>query len=132
MIERIDELFADNGLLSKHISGYTSRTQQLEMARQVGEALTHGDILIAEAGTGTGKTFAYLAPAMLSGQKVFISTGTTNLQDQLFNKDLPKLREVLSVPLKTALLKGRSNYLCHHRLELAESEPGPPLSLIPI
>ena len=109
MIERIDELFADNGLLSKHISGYTSRTQQMEMARQVGEALTHGDILIAEAGTGTGKTFAYLAPAMLSGQKVFISTGTKNLQDQLFNKDLPKLREVLSVPLKTALLKGRSN-----------------------
>ncbi len=124
MIERIDELFADNGLLSKHISGYTSRSQQLEMARQVGEALTHGDILIAEAGTGTGKTFAYLAPAMLSGQKVFISTGTKNLQDQLFNKDLPKLREVLSVPLKTALLKGRSNYLCHHRLGLAESEPG--------
>lgn len=124
MIERIDELFADNGLLSKHISGYTSRIQQLEMARQVGEALTHGDILIAEAGTGTGKTFAYLAPAMLSGQKVFISTGTKNLQDQLFNKDLPKLREVLSVPLKTALLKGRSNYLCHHRLGLAESEPG--------
>ncbi|WP_438969752.1 ATP-dependent DNA helicase [Methylophaga sp.] len=120
----IENIFADGGLLSQHVENYSARTQQIEMAEKVSDALAHNEVLIAEAGTGTGKTFAYLAPAMLSGQKVFISTGTKNLQDQLFKKDLPKLREVLSVPLKTALLKGRSNYLCHHRLGLAESEPG--------
>ncbi|HEC73416.1 MAG TPA: ATP-dependent DNA helicase [Methylophaga aminisulfidivorans] len=123
MSEEINTLFTDGGLLSKHITGYKSRVQQIEMAQKVADALAHGDILIAEAGTGTGKTYAYLAPAILSGQKVFISTGTKNLQDQLFTKDLPKLREVLSAPIKTALLKGRSNYLCHHRLTLSESEP---------
>lgn len=119
----IEQLFAEGGLLSNHVEGYSARTQQIEMAEKVSEALANNEVLIAEAGTGTGKTFAYLAPAMLSGQKVFISTGTKNLQDQLFKKDLPKLREVLSVPIKAALLKGRSNYLCHHRLALAESEP---------
>lgn len=119
----IEQIFADGGLLSQHVDGYSARSQQIELAEKVSEALSNNDVLIAEAGTGTGKTFAYLAPAMLSGQKVFISTGTKNLQDQLFKKDLPKLREVLSVPLKAALLKGRSNYLCHHRLTLAEAEP---------
>lgn len=124
----IEHLFADGGLLSQHIEHYSARSQQIEMADKVAEALANGDTLIAEAGTGTGKTFAYLAPAILSGQKVFISTGTKNLQDQLFKKDLPKLREVLSVPLKAALLKGRSNYLCHYRLTLAESEPSSPVN----
>lgn len=119
----IEQIFADGGLLSQHVEGYSARSQQIEMAEKVSEALSNNEVLIAEAGTGTGKTFAYLAPAMLSGQKVFISTGTKNLQDQLFKKDLPKLREILSVPLKAALLKGRSNYLCHHRLALAETEP---------
>lgn len=122
MLTELKELFESEGLLAKHIDGYTPRQQQIEMAAKVAEALADGETLIAEAGTGTGKTFAYLAPAMLSGQKVFISTGTKNLQDQLFKKDLPKLREVLSVPLKAALLKGRSNYLCHYRLGLAEGE----------
>ena len=123
MLTELKELFESEGLLAKHIDGYTPRQQQIEMAAKVAEALADGETLIAEAGTGTGKTFAYLAPAMLSGQKIFISTGTKNLQDQLFKKDLPKLREVLSVPLKAALLKGRSNYLCHYRLGLAEGEP---------
>lgn len=120
----IEQLFADGGLLSQHVEHYSARSQQIEMASKVAEALSSGETLIAEAGTGTGKTYAYLAPAMLSGQKVYISTGTKNLQDQLFKKDLPKLREVLSVPLKAAILKGRSNYICHYRLTLAESEPG--------
>lgn len=119
----IEQLFTDGGLLSRHVENYSARSQQIEMAEKVAEALANHDTLIAEAGTGTGKTFAYLAPAILSGQKVFISTGTKNLQDQLFKKDLPKLREVLSVPVTAALLKGRSNYLCHHRLSLAEAEP---------
>lgn len=123
MSHEIEQLFAEGGLLSQHIEHYSARRQQIEMAEKVAEALADGETLIAEAGTGTGKTFAYLAPAMLSGQKVFISTGTKNLQDQLFKKDLPKLREVLSVPVKAALLKGRSNYLCHYRLGLAEGEP---------
>jgi ATP-dependent DNA helicase DinG len=123
MSSDIEQIFAQGGLLSQHIEHYSAREQQIEMAAKVAEALADGETLIAEAGTGTGKTFAYLAPAMLSGQKVFISTGTKNLQDQLFKKDLPKLREVLSVPLKAALLKGRSNYLCHYRLGLAEGEP---------
>ena len=123
MQDDIEQLFADDGLLSRHVEHYSARSQQIEMAEKVSEALTNRETLIAEAGTGTGKTYAYLAPAILSGQKVFISTGTKNLQDQLFKKDLPKLREVLSVPLKAALLKGRSNYLCHYRLSLAETEP---------
>lgn len=123
MNHEMEQLFSEGGLLSQHIEHYRAREQQIEMAEKVAEALADGETLIAEAGTGTGKTFAYLAPAMLSGQKIFISTGTKNLQDQLFKKDLPKLREVLSVPLKAALLKGRSNYLCHYRLGLAEGEP---------
>ena len=128
MQDDIEQLFADDGLLSRHVEHYSARSQQIEMAEKVSEALTNRETLIAEAGTGTGKTYAYLAPAILSGQKVFISTGTKNLQDQLFKKDLPKLREVLSVPLKAALLKGRSNYLCHYRLSLAETEPSSAMS----
>lgn len=122
-MNEIENIFGDGGLLAQHLEHYSARQQQIDMAESVAEALAAGDTLIAEAGTGTGKTFAYLAPAMLSGQKVFISTGTKNLQDQLFKKDLPKLREVLSAPVKAALLKGRSNYLCHYRLGLAEKEP---------
>ena len=119
----LSRVFAEQGLLAEHIDGYQPRQQQIELAEKVAEALDEHQVLVAEAGTGTGKTFAYLAPALLSGQKVFVSTGTKNLQDQLFNKDIPKLREVLSTPFTTALLKGRANYLCHHRLELAEKEP---------
>jgi ATP-dependent DNA helicase DinG len=123
MQDEMQHIFADGGLLSRHIDGYTPRQQQLEMAETIQETLANSSLLIAEAGTGTGKTFAYLAPAILSGQKVFISTGTKNLQDQLFNKDLPTLRKALATPFRAALLKGRSNYLCHHRLTLAEHDP---------
>ncbi len=116
-------VFSDGGLLSTHIENYAPRQQQLEMANSIEQALTESTTLIAEAGTGTGKTYAYLAPAILSGQKVFLSTGTKNLQDQLFNKDLPTLRKALNVPFRAALLKGRSNYLCQYRLSLAQTDP---------
>lgn len=123
MQDDMQHVFGAGGLLSRHIKGYGPRQQQQEMAEKIQSTLADSTVLIAEAGTGTGKTFAYLAPAILSGQKVFISTGTKNLQDQLFNKDLPTLRKALAVPFRAALLKGRSNYLCHHRLTLAESDP---------
>ena len=87
----------------------------------VAEAIRDNAILVAEAGTGTGKTFAYLVPALLAGGKVVISTGTKNLQDQLFQKDLPMVRDALKAPVSVALLKGRSNYVCHYHLELAQS-----------
>lgn len=117
------QIFGEGGLLSTHIDNYAPREQQLEMATDIEKALTESTTLIAEAGTGTGKTYAYLAPAILSGQKVFISTGTKNLQDQLFNKDLPTLKKALTIPFQAALLKGRSNYLCHYRLNLAQTDP---------
>ncbi len=117
-MEVADVLGAD-GLLSRTIEGFAHRPQQLDMAEAVGEALEQGGSLIAEAGTGTGKTFAYLVPALLSGQKVIISTGTRNLQDQLFLRDLPRLREAMASPVQVALLKGRANYLCIHRMETA-------------
>lgn len=91
------------------------------MAIAVAEAIRDNAILIAEAGTGTGKTFAYLVPALLNGGKVVVSTGTKNLQDQLFQKDLPMVRDALKAPVSVALLKGRSNYVCHYHLELAQS-----------
>src|SRR5438270_439400 len=89
------------------------------MAAAVGRALSHAEPLIVEAGTGTGKTVAYLVPALLSGKSVILSTGTRTLQDQLFRRDLPMLARALGLPVKVALLKGRTNYLCRHRLELA-------------
>jgi ATP-dependent DNA helicase DinG len=123
MHEEIAHVFSEGGLLSEHIDGYAPRTQQLEMASTIAETLSDSTVLIAEAGTGTGKTFAYLVPAILSGQKIIISTGTKNLQDQLFSRDLPTLRKALAVPFQAALLKGRSNYLCHYRLDLAQHDP---------
>ncbi len=96
------------------------------MARAVGAALARGEPLIVEAGTGTGKTFAYLVPALLSGRSIIISTGTRTLQDQLFRRDLPLLGRGLGRPVRVALLKGRSNYLCRHRLELATRQLGLP------
>src|SRR5450631_4038186 len=93
------------------------------MAAAVGRALAHAEPLIVEAGTGTGKTFAYLVPALLSGRSVIISTGTRTLQDQLFRRDVPLLAQALGLPVKVALLKGRTNYLCRHRLELTLQQP---------
>jgi ATP-dependent DNA helicase DinG len=112
-------VFGPDGLLAQRISGYRPRHEQLEMAQAVQQAIFDRSSLIAEAGTGTGKTFAYLVPAIVSGRRVIVSTGTKNLQDQLFGKDLPVVREALAVPFQAALLKGRNNYLCLYRLENA-------------
>jgi len=111
--------FSGDGSLSKIIPGYLPRTSQIEMANSIAEAIAENKNLIAEAGTGTGKTFAYLVPAILSKKKVIVSTGTKNLQDQLFNKDLPVIRKAIKTPFKSALLKGRANYLCTYRLDNA-------------
>ncbi len=122
MQQQFKEIFSRQGLLSQHVVDYAPRKQQLEMAETVWQALTEKTVLITEAGTGTGKTYAYLAPAILSGCKVFISTGTRNLQDQLFNKDLPVLKKALGVAFRASLLKGRSNYLCLYRLNMARGD----------
>ncbi|POZ49764.1 ATP-dependent DNA helicase [Methylovulum psychrotolerans] len=111
--------FSPTGPLATTITGYQPRAAQLEMAQAIHAAITDRQHLLAEAGTGTGKTFAYLIPAILSGRKVLVSTGTKNLQDQLFNKDLPLLRKAIKTPFLAALLKGRSNYLCTYRLKNA-------------
>ncbi|GAB4294283.1 MAG: ATP-dependent DNA helicase [Thiohalomonadaceae bacterium] len=118
----IHTILSADGPFAQLIPGFAPRLQQQELAMAVAEALEHHQVFIAEAGTGTGKTFAYLVPALLSGQKVIISTGTKNLQDQLFHKDLPLVRQALGVPVEVALLKGRANYLCLHRMELALAE----------
>lgn len=118
----IRQVFEKDGILAAHIEGYHERIQQLEMALAIEDAIEHNTQLVAEAGTGTGKTFAYLVPALLTGGKVIISTGTKNLQDQLFNRDLPNVRDALKVPVTVAMLKGRSNYVCHYHLERAANE----------
>ncbi|MGB6977338.1 MAG: ATP-dependent DNA helicase, partial [Gammaproteobacteria bacterium] len=105
-----------NGLLAASLKNFSPRPSQLAMAAAVEQALAKSEILVVEAGTGTGKTFAYLIPALLAKQKIIISTGTKNLQDQLFERDLPFIRKALQSRLKTALLKGRANYLCLQRL----------------
>lgn len=115
-------LLGADGPLARHISGFAPRAEQQAMAEAVERALREEDRLLVEAGTGVGKTFAYLVPALLCGGKVIISTGTKNLQDQLFDKDLPLVRRALGLSLKTALLKGRANYLCVHRLQVLKSE----------
>lgn len=115
----LEQYLGPEGLLARQIDGFSYREQQFEMASAVAETIIAGETLICEAGTGTGKTFAYLLPVMLSAKKAIISTGTKNLQDQLYHRDLPKIRELLSTPVKTALLKGRSNYLCLNRMDHA-------------
>jgi ATP-dependent DNA helicase DinG len=115
-------LFADGGPLAAQIPGYRLRPQQLEMARAILEAIDRDAVLVAEAGTGTGKTLAYLAPALLAGGKVIVSTGTKTLQDQLYDRDLPAMRAALASGVVPALLKGRANYVCLHRLERALGE----------
>ena len=113
------DVFNRDGPLARALPGYAYRPEQAAMAKAVGQALARLEPLIVEAGTGTGKTFAYLVPALLSGRSVIISTGTRTLQDQLFSRDVPLLARALGLPVKIALLKGRANYLCRHRLELA-------------
>jgi len=115
----IEDVLGPEGMLARQVEGFAYRPQQAEMAEATMRAIDQGSNLIAEAGTGTGKTFAYLVPALLSRKKVLISTGTRNLQDQLFLRDLPRVAEAMASPAKVALLKGRANYLCLHRMENA-------------
>src|ERR1700678_165426 len=116
------DVFTPGGPLARALPDYAYRPEQAMMAKAVGAALARLDTLIVEAGTGTGKTFAYLIPALTSGRSVIISTGTRTLQDQLFRRDVPLLAKALGLPVKIALLKGRANYLCRHRLELATQQ----------
>jgi ATP-dependent DNA helicase DinG len=118
----IARIFGPDGRLAQTLPNFRSRPQQIELAEAIAEAIRDNTQLVAEAGTGTGKTFAYLIPALLSGGKVIIATGTKTLQDQLFDRDLPRVRDALKVPVETALLKGRSNYVCHHHLMRTRSE----------
>ncbi len=116
-------IFGPGGLLAQRLPGFTHRAPQQAMAETIAAVMAAGETLICEAGTGTGKTFAYLVPALQCGRKVLISTGTRNLQDQLFHRDLPQVRDALGLPVRAALLKGRANYLCRHRLKLAVDDP---------
>ena len=113
----------EGGALANAIPGYAPRPAQQRLGVAIAETMAERGALVAEAGTGTGKTYAYLVPAILSGQRVIVSTGTKALQDQLYHRDLPKVREALGLGLRTALLKGRSNYLCLQRTELAKGAP---------
>ena len=122
MAVTLKEVFAPDGPLAAGIPGYRVREQQVEMAERIAAAIAGNSVLVAEAGTGTGKTYAYLVPALLSGGKVIVSTGTKNLQDQLFSRDIPTVRKVLGAPIQIALLKGRANYICHYHLERAISD----------
>jgi len=116
------ELFASTGPLARALPGYRVRSEQIEMSLAILQAMAEGRSVVVEAGTGVGKTAAYLVPAMLAGGKVIVSTGTKALQDQLFNRDLPNVRDALGLPIKAALLKGRSNYLCWHHLDRANQD----------
>ena len=118
----LEDIFGPGGPLHSALPDFKSRWQQLRMAERVATALEHRETVVLEAGTGTGKTFAYLVPALLCGARVLISTGTRTLQDQLFSKDLPLVAAALGRPARIALLKGRTNYLCRYRL--AQAGPG--------
>ncbi|MBP0599612.1 ATP-dependent DNA helicase [Herbaspirillum sp. LeCh32-8] len=113
----IDALFGAGGPLGGAVGSFKPRHSQTAMAKAIASAIAGQGTLIAEAGTGTGKTFAYLVPALLWGGKVIVSTGTKTLQDQLYNRDIPTVRRALQAPVSVALLKGRSNYVCHFHLE---------------
>ena len=118
----ISEIFSLDGPLAAMSPGFRVRTTQIELAQAVERTIAERSTLIAEAGTGTGKTWAYLVPALLGGGKVLVSTGTRTLQDQLFSRDLPRVREALSIPATIALLNGRGNYVCHYHLERLQGE----------
>lgn len=115
-------LFSESGPLARAFEGYCVRQEQIEMAQAIQQAIREAGTVVLEAGTGVGKTAAYLVPSLLEGGKVIVSTGTKALQDQLYYRDLPAVRDALAVPIKVALLKGRSNYLCWHHLERANQD----------
>ena len=118
----VQEAFAPMGLLERATEHFQPRQGQTDMALAVADVVSNGGSLVVEAGTGVGKTFAYLVPALLSGERVLLSTATKALQDQLFARDLPRLIKALNLPIRLALLKGRSSYLCTHRLDLARRD----------
>jgi ATP-dependent DNA helicase DinG len=122
----VREAFSPGGVLSRAAEQFRPRSGQTEMALAVARTITSGGALVVEAGTGVGKTFSYLVPALLSGERVLLSTATKTLQDQLFGRDLPRLVEALGLPVRTALLKGRASYLCLHRMELARQDAALP------
>ena len=123
LARRAGEVFSDTGPLARALPSFEPRESQRAMAGAVADAIDSGGVLLAEAGTGTGKTLAYLVPAILSGQRVLVSTGTKNLQEQIFNKDLPLLEQVLPVRFRATLMKGRGNYLCLHRFDEFRQAP---------
>jgi len=116
------DALSEGGALAARLEGFVARPAQQRLTAAVAEAIERREVLLAEAGTGTGKTYAYLVPALLSGLKTIVSTGTRALQDQLYHRDLPRVREALGVGLRSALLKGRANYLCRYRLEQARGD----------
>ena len=117
--------FCATGVLAQSDPNYIERDEQLRMATAVAETIESRSALVVEAGTGVGKTYAYLVPMLLSGARALVSTATKNLQDQLFLRDLPRLRAALQVPVSVALLKGRSSYLCLHRMKQARQAEVP-------
>lgn len=117
LLQELSDVFSPQGPIASAVPDYRPRQAQLELAMAIQNTLTERSTLVAEAGTGTGKTWAYLVPAFLSGSKVLVSTGTRTLQDQLFHRDVPRLRKALQLSIDVALLKGRSNYVCHYHLE---------------
>lgn len=117
------EALSEGGALARQLDAFAPRAAQLRLTGAIAEAFDARDVLLAEAGTGTGKTYAYLVPALLSGLKTIVSTGTRALQDQLFHRDLPRVRAALGIGLRSALLKGRANYLCKYRTQQARGEP---------
>src|SRR6266511_2252062 len=119
----MEEIFGPNGLIARHHPDYEYRPGQLAMAQAVAEALDQRHHLLVEAGTGIGKTLAYLVPAIATGRRVIVSTGTKNLQEQIFYKDIPFLQSILPRKFKATYLKGRSNYVCLNRLKRAEASP---------
>ena len=120
--EIVETVFAPDGALARSIPGFEARSGQVEMAAAVARRFEAGGVLLAEAGTGTGKTLAYLIPAILNRQRVLVSTGTKNLQEQIYFKDIPALRDTLGVRFTATLMKGRANYLCLHRLDQLTDE----------
>lgn len=125
-----DRYLVADGALARVLPAFRERDAQRRMAAAVAGALESDQTLLLEAGTGTGKTMAYLLPVLLSGKRAVVSTGTKNLQDQLYHRDLPRLLRVLDQPVRTALLKGRSNYICRYRLKRAAEQPGPDAAAI--
>jgi ATP-dependent DNA helicase DinG len=126
LVDLAREAFMPDGVLSRAADAFRPRAGQTEMALAVARTIEEGGELVVEAGTGVGKTFSYLVPALLSGERVLLSTATKTLQDQLFARDLPRLAQALGLPVRMALLKGRASYLCSHRLELARQDASLP------